>query len=207
MTTNAMPNDFDREAGSFAPFVGRTTGSLPRNHRVRASIAPLLGSRRPSAIGRSVVAFVVDTINRVMLRWTRTHVSIKGDERLTPFIADRNTTGTVEAIVAGCGRVAAIDHRGPDIVFSRPFSAVLDLALTEESQTLTSAGLDDIGHEHVGREGLLSSAVTPTQPVGCFWASFWSGHTMKHGQEIESLAVGQLVSLPHRHILPCFGVA
>lgn len=85
-------------------------------------VALLLGARRPSAIARLVVAVVVDSVQRVILRRSSAHVGQKSLER-RPLLTHGNPAPTVIMVTGGIRVFAPLDHSGPRLKLRSPSAA------------------------------------------------------------------------------------
>jgi hypothetical protein len=68
----------------FGPFSKRLPNSIHSNESGTASISYLLSASRPSAIFGSIVSFMVNSIDRVFLAWSSSHVFKKQKETILP---------------------------------------------------------------------------------------------------------------------------
>lgn len=69
---------------------------------------------RPTAIARLVVAIVVDSVERVLWRWSEPHVGMEIHERINPLLTD----GDASSFVKHMDRTTP-DHIGPNAIFRR----------------------------------------------------------------------------------------
>jgi len=84
-------------------------------HNICSGIKRLLASCGPSAILRGVWAIVVNSINRHSWR-PITHISVKGFERISPFVAYVNSSAAIIFPIFCVWICAALDHGGPSVV-------------------------------------------------------------------------------------------
>lgn len=84
-----------------------------------ARVQNLLSARSPSAVVRRIRAVVVDAVDRMVLRWPRTHVGKKVSERVAPTFADENASASVVGIGDVVPVVAASVHGHPRQMFRR----------------------------------------------------------------------------------------
>ena len=65
------------------------------NNSVRSAVVCLGHNSSPSAIIRSVVAIIVNSVNRMLRGWPVSHVIVKGLERLSPSSAKTNASFSI----------------------------------------------------------------------------------------------------------------
>ena len=95
--------------------------SVPSHSNVSARVECLVGIRGPSAILRRVRTVVVDAVNRVLQRRSRSHVGVERGV-VVPALADGNASAAVARIFVMLGIQASLPHRQPRRVFNTPAS-------------------------------------------------------------------------------------
>ena len=81
-------------------------------------ILHLLAYRRPTAVGRFVIAVVVDAIDRVRGRRTRTHIGVESLKGIAPALTDRDATAAVIGPSFAIRIRAAVNDAIPRFVLS-----------------------------------------------------------------------------------------
>ena len=84
-----------------------------------ALVVVLLMARGPSAIGRFVVAVVVNAVNRVFGRRLETHIGMEVREGIKPSLTDGDASTTVVFVSGGGHSGASPDHVSPSSIFRR----------------------------------------------------------------------------------------
>ena len=159
-----------------------------------ASVARLLFMRGPAAVLRLIVAVVVDSIERVSLRWSRSHVVHEHGE-VFPRRTDADATGTVSVIEAVEHVGASGVHGSPRCVgegFSNGASgvAVPSVARSGNLPTEAPATGGRPTFQFVARNDCRGSATTATDVSGSFSASVWDRAVASyHGKATEHLSV------------------
>lgn len=103
--------------------------AIPLSHRecfpvmgnvaVVAFIVALLLYCCPAAVFRSVVSVAVDSVNRVLRARSRSHVFIKGDNRIFPPLANSDSPSSVAWVIWSRLFVAPAVHGLPCVIFWR----------------------------------------------------------------------------------------
>lgn len=98
------------------PF-GQTSSFASPCDPSRCSFIPiLLGSRRPSAIPRSIGTVVVDSVKAVPTAWSWPHGLVKCQEVVSPLLSDCDTTSTIVSVTDVRGVIATAQGILPRIV-------------------------------------------------------------------------------------------
>lgn len=159
----AFPNHEMREPCKPRP-LGYCLGlSIPFNYPAATSIVGLFGFCSPANILRFVIAFVVDSIQRVRRRWSRSHIIDKRLEGIAPLLADSDSSRSVSEVAVVAGKIAAMIHRTPNIVLRRFGLAVYCVALYELVAEQTSARLSPC-FQRASKNNLCATAITETVP-------------------------------------------
>ncbi len=147
--------------------------------RTRSSVQSLFLTCGPSHVARLVVAVIVDTVNRVLRRWAPADVSKKRLVGMNPFVAYRDASATVIAVVLIVLVQAAVLHDLPTDVFWRDFPDsrisvgdygdgctphALDRQLVSEATTAPRGSLGIEQRTSLNPAGI--AAVAQAQPVG-----------------------------------------
>lgn len=140
-----------------AVFARGFDGSLaPANWmELPAGVKALLARCCPPAVARLVVAFVVDSVDRVIAGWARPHVSKKRLERIAPTVAHRDPLGAV----MGVSVLVRIETSALD---ASPYSVFRRLA---EAVSLAN-GAGDVTREAAARDGRSVAEVSPAHNAG-----------------------------------------
>lgn len=129
------------------------------------SIALLLKVGSPSAIGRLVVAAVVDAVDRMLRGWPASHI---GKERLigvTPAFADSNSTAAVISKLLVMWRRAPLAQALPRYVFRSGAVSVSPAVDAAEFSSDATATARASSGQQVTKCDVLVSAVAATQPA------------------------------------------
>lgn len=126
-------------------------GSVAQSHwMVVSSVVSLFYGSRPAAIARFVVAVYVYAVNRVLGRWSRTHVGVEVLDRVFPSVANGDPTTAIIGVVLVSGVEAPMLHQVPYCVLRSESQSVLrdvflalDLTTRPGSASKISAG--DLG--------------------------------------------------------------
>lgn len=102
-------------------------GLRTRNRSRIPSIRGLLFWCRPAAVFGRIRPVIVDSVDAVPVRRSRTHVGIERHKRagVTPSLADRNPASTVRRVAVICAFVAPAAHIAPYVVLRRVSQSVL----------------------------------------------------------------------------------
>lgn len=127
-----------------------------------SSIVRLLCARRPSTVGRFVVAGIVDSIDRVRLRRTRAHVGKKGAEIVLPSVTDANAFLAVFPVVTIVRIAATVFYALPRRVFDALTAAVRqsplsDLLIAPAATTAATAFTQGVTN-HVSFDSAIAAA-------------------------------------------------
>ncbi len=136
-----------------------------------ATIPSLLVLCSPSAIGRLVIAVIVDAVNRHAF-WARSHVGNKLSEAVLPFVAHGNPAPAVVWIPLVALVKAARFHVRPDAVFGRddaiPTESMRKLAVSDFQLVLcfkATAARSSSALERTGPRRCRFSAIAKASPV------------------------------------------
>ena len=105
------------EARVSCPLSDRLRYAAMLDQMVIASVVALFYLCGPSAVVWSVISVDIATINGHLRIWSRTHVCIKGFERVLPAIAHDNSASTIVKIGSVLLVVATLLDLYPDPVF------------------------------------------------------------------------------------------
>jgi len=125
-------------------------------------VVVLLNPRRPLAVARIVMAFAVDSLNRVLWRGARPHVLDKGGKRVKPAVANVNASLPVTRMGTD---TATLAHGSPYVIFrsfahSVRFKACRSLVALKASAAFGIAVIELVGG-YVAR----LAALTPANPL------------------------------------------
>ncbi len=136
---------------------------------IGALITPLLEACRPSAIARLVVAVIIDSVDGVFRRRSRTHVSVEGHEICQPCIAHGDSTTSVMPIRRALRAVAPRLYLRPYGVFWQHLRcAVCAPSLRGFLSTQTAATFTVAAAEITTSDDNDGSAVADASIVGLF---------------------------------------
>lgn len=118
------------DTGGVGPFY-ESLGFAVMRHSDRVAPVPVLNdSVSPSAVPRGIRPVVIDPVNGVQGRWSRSHVSVE-DCEVVPLGADDNAAPAVVGIGPIVGIRAALTDALPDCVLGN----IPSLAVCSKSQT------------------------------------------------------------------------
>lgn len=86
---------------------------------VVAFVLLLLLASAPLAVIRSISSIVVNSVNRMLRAWLRSHVFQEVEERLLPPFANSNSSSTISVIASGIWIAASRLHHLPRLVLGR----------------------------------------------------------------------------------------
>lgn len=99
------------------PLAETHSSTVARQSHIPSRVQALFFWGCPSAVARLVVAVVVDSVNAVVLRWTRTHVGEKLRKRELPGGAYSNPSPAVVSVTDAARGITAFNHLVPDCMF------------------------------------------------------------------------------------------
>jgi len=149
---------------------------------VSARIAGLFSSCPPAAVVFRVTQCIVDTVQRVLGRRARTHVSQKLLERF-PFWANGNATTAVQGELNVGWIQASLTHRTPDVVFTPVRSLFHRMSVSGDSlrmlfgfQTTTRMrqALEQILFADISNGSTVTLTLPPRRKLSA-WS--WSEHS------------------------------
>ncbi len=91
--------------------------ALIGKHPNIATVSGLLGAFNPLAVGRLIVTVVVNTLDGVIVRWSRPNISVKPSEVLSPLLTDGDASSTIVLERFSFAVQAALQNAGPHLVF------------------------------------------------------------------------------------------
>lgn len=157
-----------RETKLPGPISDRLSAAIVCQIVVVAAVVGLLCASSPLAVGWSVVATIVDTVNRHLV-WAHSHISQKCLETGRPTLAHGNSASAIGCIVPVTGVTAALSGRLPSfpctsldhtVGFVRGSSGLCQFSV----QASTAFGFPS--QHGVDSPDYDSSAVTPRFPHG-----------------------------------------
>lgn len=114
---DSEPKPGRRDPDTSSPFRMAQCFSFECDKTIPASILGLLNGGSPTAITGLVMTVRIDSIQRVLFSWSRSHVTQEGSEVINPFFADSNPPSSVSMVIT-CKLVATPRlHRNPSVVF------------------------------------------------------------------------------------------
>ncbi len=159
-----------------------------------ASIARLRVSGAPPAITRLVISVALNAINGVILRWSRPHVGVEGDEILSPSFAHFDAATSIRRVVRSRWSLATRNHGVPRAVFGRARHAMCLSQRFHAFAAKATAGLLATFSEVRTRDDVNRSAVAYT-PVATFLATrSWQVFNDKQTALSERFSHGAIVA-------------
>lgn len=113
--------------------------SVVRYPTVLSHIRTLLHWRGPAAVARFVVPVIVNTVNSCLWKRFRSHVGIKSRERLSPLVANYNSSSSVVVIIGVVFVVTASFHFLPSPVLSASDHPACALAVAPTGNSSATA--------------------------------------------------------------------
>lgn len=192
------PSAFDAE--TLSPCGHAHRFAVERKHFLGASIAGLLFSRRPSAVGWLVVSVVVYAVYLMSCGWPLSHVGQEVCKRL-PSFADGDATSAVSRITNVCFPLASSSHHAPTGIRKTSGLAMRNASLTSyvaleastaslspthESAPVGQASRSAVAFALPNQEGVPSASCEPnhcqsSKPLSCkVWriVKTWSGRRL-----------------------------
>lgn len=137
----SAPNDFGANTQMNAPLINVHSFPVERNKFGVSSVVALDHSRCPATIVWAVTGIVIDSFNRVLRGWPRTHVSVKQGE-IKPPITNLNPPSTVIVPTREGSVFASLYHVRPNHVFRESPKAVCRESFRGQLLFKAPAGLD-----------------------------------------------------------------
>jgi len=138
---------------------------------IEARIPVLLNRQSPSAIARRIRAGIVDAVQAVLLRRTRTHIRVEGFER-RPRLADGNATCAIVLVGMMLGIQATVAHVGPGPIFRSAASiagvsvSCVQLSYFAANRSAVATARSGVTRSEVsGCDGSSSAAVASANPL------------------------------------------
>lgn len=184
---NPVRNSIAVNAKASTPVRNGVSLAVKRDLADSGLVVVLLNPRRPFAVARLVMAFAVDSLNRVLRRRTRTHVLHKGGKGVEPAVADINASLPVTRMGTD---TATLAHGSPDVVFrsfahSVRFKACRSLLALKASAAFGIAVIELVGG-YVARLATLASANPLANMAAWIRRSFDGRKTTKlHSSQIN----------------------
>jgi len=156
---NPVRNSIAVNAKASAPVRNGVGLAVKRDLADSGFVVVLINPRRPLAVARLVMAFAVDSLNRVLRRGARSHVLHEGGKRVEPSVADINASLSVPRMRTDSATLA---HGSPDVVFrsfahSVRFKAFRSLVALKASAAFGIAVIELVGG-YVARLAALAPA-------------------------------------------------
>ena len=174
----------------------RPSGNTQRHaavcYSVRAgSVLSLFFHGSPTAIGRRVVAIIIDSLKRMSRRGALSHVGQETRERFSPCQADPDAATAISCVIRPIRVLAARDHVFPDAIFGQVAQAVRPRGFAARVVIETTTALRVSGSESARGNFIRTTAIASAAPIrlGVSLVSF-----VDYDQSTESLA-GQIVAL------------
>lgn len=174
-------------AEDFGPFNDTACLAVQGQQAVAASVAHLLGMRRPATVGFFVGAVDVDSVNRVFRGWSRSHIGQEVVERFVPAGTNGDTPATVVCKLAVVRVLAALLHSEVCAVLSTTELPVRGHSYDHLLAFQTSATLACTGFQGAMADdsGLAAVALAEQVPASL---AIRSRRYSKNGPSTESLA-------------------
>lgn len=167
------------EIEPFSPFSDSKRLPIVGNGMRGAAIATLLDTSSPSAVARLITAIVVNAVNRMIRRWSRSNIITERSEIVSPLIANSNATTAIVVKVAVIIVYAAFDNLRPHFVFWRTTSVVFCdfiIALRHVVTAVTAATFGQISRQIGGGYRCFGAAFADATPHSMLAALFNKRH-------------------------------
>lgn len=151
-------------AGSFGPLRKCQFLAVVFDNPIIAFISSLLKRSGPIAIFLRIRTIVITSFNRMVWRWSWSHVGIKSYQRIAPSVTNRNSPGTVIFIRRISRVIATIFHVIPDLAFRCRGKAVNPFVTRSSFSAITSTALSEFQSKNLLAEAFLFSAVALAKP-------------------------------------------
>jgi len=184
---NPVRNSIAVNAKASAPVGNSVSLAVKRNLSDSGLVVVLLNPRCPLAVARLVMAFAVDSLNRVLRRWARPHVLHKSGKRVKPAVANFDASLTVLRMGTDA---APLTHGSPDVVFrsfahSVRFKACRSLVALKASAAFGIPVIELVGG-YVARLAALAPANPLANMAAWIRCSFNGRQTTKfHSSQIN----------------------
>lgn len=184
------------------PFSNRSSDAAMRDMNICSAVVGLIFWQGPAAILWAIAFLIIDAVDRVLGRWTRTHISkevFKGE----PSIAHCNATSKIVFEVLAVRVRAAVNYAGPYAIFGRMCSAMSTLRyLVSVNQLIAmnaAARRCFSTFQILCPSGFFASAVAFANPHGTALRVV-EGSAMQRCEKAKSLA-GKVDWFSHKHSL------
>ena len=147
------------------PLAEQLRASMKGQATVLAGIAGLLLHGGPTTVVGAVGAVIVDAVQRVQRRGSRTHVGQKGLKTVTPAVAHHNAAGTVAVIEAASWIATPLDGVAPRAIFGCAAAAMRPPHVAEHAAFATSARRRGAARQGSSLDDGRGAAVALTAPV------------------------------------------
>lgn len=168
---DAMLHSVMAKVKPFSPF-GDVKRNLAYSHAMAACTVPiLLRQCRPSTVFGRVGTVVINTVNRMLIRRSWTHITQKRCEAISPALTDFNATSAVASVATNIRVSTARFHRVPYTVLSGGRATMRRIkmgvvAFVRNSRTLTTSAGSCVAllSEGSSADNFLSSTIASAQP-------------------------------------------
>lgn len=112
--------------------------TVERETNCVATILVLLCAMNPNAIARTIVSIYVLAFNRMIFRWSVSHILNEGFKAL-PSLANAYATSTVMFVDHASRIIASLSHFLPNTMFKRPAQSMCRIAIVAVELATTAA--------------------------------------------------------------------
>jgi len=183
--TKASRQSYALDSQFLSPRDKRLGFSLERNQVICALVASLLRPSGPLAVILRISKRVVDSLNTVFGRWSRSHIFVKRRKRFPPVVANPNVSTPVITILAIVGVIAALEHAPPRFVFGRMAHSMSGVPSRDRLVLEAPATLRASFAKTCASHGVFLTAVAFATPCGL--AAIGEASVSKHNQPSETL--------------------
>lgn len=181
-------------ANDRGPLADRVRPAIEGQVMVPPRVVVLIGACRPSTIVRRIRTVVINAVERVVRRGTRTHVANKGRE-LVPRLADDDPARPIVGEVLHPGIMATAFHSLPHAVFFRARAAMRSGAAAFLFSVQAAATPRPCATQRGSSDGRQLPALATTTPVQLIVSNRRSA---KHGQSSHDATSHVLGGSSHR---------
>lgn len=186
-------------AGQRYPLRKGACNAIGGDQSISPAISGLLYTRRPSNVGRGVIAVVIDPIKRVGLQRSIPNIGAESLEGLVPFCADADSSSAVvgkRRVIRVCAALQDLRPSAIEIsagVAMRPTSAADRLAL----QTSTAV-CRPTAAQRVRRQDHRAAAIASAKPCRPTVAA----RIQRHNAQSSSARANHVAKYTHKPVYP-----
>lgn len=198
-TINPATQDMLVNPRSLCPFRYTQSLTIDSETESRPFIPALLRTGGPFAVFGRISKIVIDPLNGMVRRWTRSHVSIERTEIMNPLDTHGNSTTSIGRVTLSLRIVASVLHFCPCRIFQGSEHSMLGGSFAGMLPLETSTRKDVPGSKVVETYRCNVSTIAETYPLN-FGAWRWINALRDKSSKSEP---GDI--FPRRHVLASLG--